>query len=89
VEALQHTGQFIDNHRKESAMLLAQELGLETHSVERALSRRSHQTRAMSFEVIKEQQAIADRFYALGLINKPVKVRDAVWQFSSALQLLA
>jgi ABC-type nitrate/sulfonate/bicarbonate transport system substrate-binding protein len=38
--------------------------------------------------VIKEQQTIADRFYALGLINKPVRVRDAVWQFSSALALI-
>ncbi|WP_416413443.1 aliphatic sulfonate ABC transporter substrate-binding protein [Pantoea sp. App145] len=89
VEALQQTGQFIDSHRQESAKLLSQELGLEIHSVERALSRRSHQTRAMAFEVIREQQTIADRFYALGLINKPVRVRDAVWQFSSTLRLLA
>ncbi|MFT4270004.1 MAG: aliphatic sulfonate ABC transporter substrate-binding protein [Pantoea sp.] len=89
VEALQQTGQFIDSRRHQAAMLLAQELGLETDAVERALSRRSHQTRSMAFEVIKQQQAIADRFYALGLINKPVRVREAVWQFSSGLRLLA
>lgn len=88
VESLQQTGLFIDSHRHEASMLLAQELGLEVASVERALTRRSHKTRAMAFEVIKEQQTIADRFYALGLITKPVRVRDAVWQFSSALALI-
>lgn len=89
IESLQQTGLFIDNHRHEAASLLAQELGLEVSSVERALGRRSHKTRAMAFEVIKEQQIIADRFYALGLINKPVRVRDAVWQFPSAVTLSA
>ncbi|WP_058970552.1 aliphatic sulfonate ABC transporter substrate-binding protein [Type-D symbiont of Plautia stali] len=89
VESLQQTGLFIDSHREEAAGLLAEELGLELASVERALSRRSHRTRAMAFEVIKEQQIIADRFYALGLINKPVRVRDAVWQFSTSLTLTA
>ncbi len=88
VESLQQTGLFIDSHRHEASILLAQELGLEVASVERALTRRSHKTRAMAFEVIKEQQTIADRFYALGLITKPVRVRDAVWQFSSALALI-
>ncbi|WP_343553010.1 sigma-54-dependent Fis family transcriptional regulator [Pantoea sp.] len=87
VESLQQTGLFIDEHRHQASVLLALELGLEVASVERALTRRSHKTRAMVFEVIKEQQIIADRFYALGLINKPVRVRDAIWQHSSALAL--
>ena len=89
IESLQQTGIFIDSHRHEAASLLAQELGLELSSVERALVRRSHKTRAMAFEVIKEQQIIADRFYALGLISKPVRVRDAVWQLPSAVTLSA
>lgn len=88
VEILQQTGLFIDSHRQQASTLLAQELGMEVASVERALKRRSHKTRAMAFEVIKEQQIIADRFYALGLINKPVRVRDATWQVSSALTLI-
>jgi ABC transporter, substrate-binding protein, aliphatic sulfonates family len=89
VESLQQTGIFIDNHRQEAAGLLAQELGLDLLAVERALTRRSHKTRSMVFEVIKEQQIIADRFYALGLINKPVRVREAVWQSPSVLSLTA
>ncbi|MBK0126359.1 sigma-54-dependent Fis family transcriptional regulator [Pantoea sp. S61] len=89
VVSLQQTGIFIDNHRQEAAGLLAQELGLDLLAVERALTRRSHKTRSMAFEVIKEQQIIADRFYALGLINKPVRVREAVWQSPSGLSLTA
>ncbi len=89
VESLQQTGIFIDNHRQEAAGLLAQELGLDILAVEKALTRRSHKTRSMVFEVIKEQQIIADRFYALGLINKPVRVREAVWQSPSVLSLTA
>jgi len=89
ITSLQQTGTFIDNHRHEAATMLAQELGLEFAAVERALSRRSHQTRAMIFHVIKEQQTIADRFYALGLIHKPVRVRDAVWQSPSQTALMA
>ncbi|HAU5564317.1 TPA: sigma-54-dependent Fis family transcriptional regulator [Serratia fonticola] len=89
VVSLQQTGIFIDNHRQEAAGLLAQELGLDLLAVERALTRRSHKTRSMAFEVIREQQIIADRFYALGLINKPVRVREAVWQSPSGLSLTA
>jgi len=28
---------------------------------------------------VSTQQAVADRFYKLGLIPKPIVVRDAVW----------
>ncbi|MCQ4033958.1 hypothetical protein FK513_29455, partial [Klebsiella pneumoniae] len=34
--------------------------------------------RPMDLSVIRAQQTIADRFYALGLIAKPVPVREAV-----------
>jgi len=84
IEKLQHTGSFIDSSRQQAATLLAHELSLESEAVERALSRRSHKTRAMAFEVIREQQTIADRFYASGLISKPVRIRDAVWQYVPA-----
>ena len=59
--------------------LLSAELGLNAASLTRALSRRSHRPRPMDLNVIRAQQSIADRFYALGLIHKPVSVREAVW----------
>lgn len=76
---LTHTGQFIDSHRGEAARLLSAELGIDARSLRIALARRSHRPRPMDLSVIRAQQTIADRFYALGLITKPVPVREAVW----------
>lgn len=78
--ALYQTSSYIDGNRDEAAHLLSGELGLSTESLSLALSRRSHQTQQMDLAIIREQQAIADRFYALGLLTRPVNVRDAVWQ---------
>ncbi|MEO3988966.1 aliphatic sulfonate ABC transporter substrate-binding protein [Pseudocitrobacter cyperus] len=79
VDALVRTGKFIDRQRHEAAQLLSSELGLATASLECALARRSHQTREMDLKVIRAQQTIADRFYALGLLSRPVAVREAIW----------
>jgi len=85
VEALGRTGKFIDRQRHDAAQLLSGELGLNTASLECALARRSHQTREMDLSVIRAQQTIADRFYALGLLSKPVAVRDAIWYAKATL----
>lgn len=77
--ALVQTGRFIDANRSDAASLLSAELGLPTESLTHALARRSHQTQRMDLAIIRYQQAIADRFYALGLIPRAIKVRDAVW----------
>ncbi|HGK7508547.1 TPA: sigma-54-dependent Fis family transcriptional regulator [Kluyvera cryocrescens] len=79
VAALVKTGKFIDRHRHEAAQLLASELGLDVGSLTCALARRSHQTREMDMQAIRAQQSIADRFYALGLLHRPVAVREAIW----------
>ena len=31
-------------------------------------------------EIVTTQQAVADRFHKLGLIPKPIAVRDIVWR---------
>lgn len=77
--ALVQTGRYIDANRHEAASLLSAELGLATDSLTHALTRRSHQTQRMDLAIIRCQQAIADRFFALGLIPRAIKVRDAVW----------
>jgi len=77
--SLEQTGRYIDAHREEAATLLAAELGLTPVSLTLALKRRSHQTRRMDLAIIRQQQAIADRFYALGLLPRAIKVREAVW----------
>lgn len=77
--ALEQTGRYIDAHRAEAAGLLSTELGIPTTSLLHALTRRSHQTQRMNLAIIREQQMIADRFYALGLLNRAIRVRDSVW----------
>ncbi|EIC86214.1 sigma-54-dependent Fis family transcriptional regulator [Serratia sp. M24T3] len=79
MDALVQTGRYIDANRNEAASLLSAELGLATDSLSLALARRSHQTQRMGLGIIRDQQAIADRFYALGLIARAINVRDAVW----------
>ena len=50
-------------------------------SLKIALSRCRHEARAMDAQTVREQQQIADRFYALGLIPKAIAIRKAVWAF--------
>ncbi|NIF23783.1 aliphatic sulfonate ABC transporter substrate-binding protein [Candidatus Pantoea multigeneris] len=80
VSALQNSSQYILHHEQEAADMLAGELGLSKKSLQHALKRRQHRTSAMTPAVVAEQQRIADRFYALGLISRPIRVRDAMWQ---------
>ncbi|KGD81343.1 aliphatic sulfonates family ABC transporter substrate-binding protein [Pantoea sp. PNA 14-12] len=77
--ALEQTGQYIDAHPAEAAGLLAKELGMSDSALRQALARRSHRTQAMNLAIIREQQRIADRFYALGLFPRAINVRDRVW----------
>ncbi|TBL41336.1 AAA family ATPase [Hafnia alvei] len=76
---LKQTGIFIATHPENAAQLLSQELGLPQASLALALSRRQHEPRAINTTVMRDQQTIADRFYALGLLSKAIKIREAVW----------
>lgn len=79
LDELKQTGIFIATHPENAARLLSQELGLPQASLALALSRRQHEPRAINRTVMRDQQTIADRFYALGMISKAIKIREAVW----------
>lgn len=79
MEALAQTGRYINAHRHAAAGLLSAELGLSTQSISSALAKRSHLAQKMDLTIIRDQQAIADRFYALGLLPRAISVREAVW----------
>lgn len=79
LDELKQTGIFITTHPENAAQLLSQELGLPQASLALALSRRQHEPRAINTTVMRDQQTIADRFYALGLLSKAIKIREAVW----------
>ena len=79
LDELKQTGIFIATYPENAAQLLSQELGLPQASLALALSRRQHEPRAINTTVMRDQQTIADRFYALGLLSKAIKIREAVW----------
>lgn len=79
LDELKQTGIFIAKYPENAAQLLSQELGLPQASLALALSRRKHEPRAINTTVMRDQQTIADRFYALGLLSKAIKIREAIW----------
>jgi sulfonate transport system substrate-binding protein len=66
-------------HQPEIAELLAAQTGLPKSVLEIALSHLSFGVRPLDDAVIADQQRIADAFREIGLLPKPITVRDAVW----------
>lgn len=64
---------------KEVAEALAPLTGLNASTLERALARGGYGVSYLNDRVITEQQKIADTFYNLKLIPKPLSVREVVW----------
>jgi sulfonate transport system substrate-binding protein len=58
-------------------------MGIPAPVLEVALGRLGYGVRPLDEGVVAEQQKIADTFHALGLVPKPVEVRQAVWKASS------
>jgi len=57
--------------------ILAAQTGLPTEVVALAASRYAYGVKAVTPEVLRAQQGIADAFHKLKLIPKPIAVRDA------------
>ena len=72
----------IDRWAKDNIDQAANELspavGIPAPILKLALSRQSWGAQPISPEVVNDQQKIADAFYGLGLIPKPIKVGDVV-----------
>jgi len=61
---------------KAVAELLSPSVGLPVPVLELALKRQSYGIRPVNDTVIAEQQQVADTFFALGLLPKPIKISD-------------
>lgn len=71
---------WIGAHRDELAQLLSAATGVP-YAVERvAALRGNYETGPVTEAVIADQQAIADRFYRLGLLPRAIRVAAAVWR---------
>lgn len=66
-------------HRDEVAQSLAAVTGVPYPVQKVAADRTEFVVRPLSDEILAGQQTTADRFYRLGLIPRPIKVRDIVW----------
>ena len=75
-------GVWADSHHEEVAKAQAEATGVDIEAVRRFVDRSSYRVVPLDDEVIKSQQAIADRFAKLGLIPKPVNVSDIVWKWT-------
>jgi sulfonate transport system substrate-binding protein len=65
---------------KEAAAVLSGQTGLDAATVDLAVERYSYGVKPVTPAVIQEQQRIADAFFKLKLIPKPLRVADIVWQ---------
>jgi len=71
-------GRWLKANLKRSAAIIAPLQGLDTDVVELALQRYQFNVAPLSAAVAAEQQKVADAFFELRLIPKPVRIADAL-----------
>ena len=58
-------------------------MGIPAPVLQVALDRMGYGVQPLDAAVTAEQQQIADTFHALGLLPKPISVKDVVWKASA------
>ncbi len=84
VAALTQAAAWADANKSAVAAAVQAETKVDLAALERAAGRASFYVRPLDDGIIANQQQTADRFYALGLLPKPIVVRDAVWRPSQS-----
>ncbi|HVG52550.1 MAG TPA: ABC transporter substrate-binding protein, partial [Xanthobacteraceae bacterium] len=79
IDTLAETALWAEANRGSVAKSLADVTGVELDIQTVAANRASFAIGKITDDIVKTQQAVADRFYKLGLIPKPIVVREAVW----------
>ncbi len=79
IDALGEVAAWCRQNRGAVAELLSQGTGVPLAATRRAVDRTDYVIGPMTERVVAEQQRVADRFHALKLIPKPVRIADAVW----------
>src|ERR1700712_4056945 len=80
ISGLTEAARWAEAHRADVAAALAAVTGVPLDVQIVAANRASFVIGPVTDEIIVTQQAVADRFHKLGLIPKPIVVRDAVWR---------
>lgn len=79
IDALGEVAAWCTQNRGAVADLLSQGTGVPLAATRRAVDRTDYVIGPMTDRVAAEQQRVADRFHALKLIPKPIRIADAVW----------
>src|SRR5664279_6392594 len=80
IDVTTSTAKWAESHRDEVAKSLSAITGIPLDIQSVAANRSSFAVGPITEDIIVTQQGVADRFFKLGLIPKPVVVRDAVWK---------
>ena len=80
IDVTSATAKWAEAHRDEVAKSLSAVTGVPLDIQTIAANRSSFNVGPVTDDIIATQQGVADRFYKLGLIPKPVVVRDTVWR---------
>src|ERR1700730_1177192 len=80
IDVTSSTANWAEAHREEVARSLSAITGIPLDIQTVAGNRSSFAVGPITDDIVATQQGVADRFFKLGLIPKPVVVRDAVWK---------
>ncbi|MUG95871.1 aliphatic sulfonate ABC transporter substrate-binding protein [Scytonema sp. UIC 10036] len=78
IEEIDKIERWAEAHPKETAKLIAPEQKLPPDVIDLVISRRTYGLRAISPDLVKEQQRVADYFYRNGLLPKPLNIQEAL-----------
>jgi sulfonate transport system substrate-binding protein len=79
IEVLQQSAAWAETHRDDVGRLMAEVTGVDVEIQTIAARRSAFAIGKLTDDIVATQQAVADRFYKLGLIPRVVSVREAVW----------
>ena len=80
IDTIAKAAVWAESHRDDVARSLAAVTGIPLDIQTIAANRASFVIGPVTDDIITTQQGVADRFHRLGLIPKPIAVRDAVWK---------
>jgi sulfonate transport system substrate-binding protein len=84
IDGLAEAARWAEANRAEVAGALAAVTGVPLEVQTVAANRASFLIGPVTDEIVTTQQAVADRFHRLGLIPKPIAVRDIVWRHTQS-----
>lgn len=78
-EELARSAEWARTNLEEAAKLFSQASGVELEAQRRTVNRTQFNFVPINETIATQQQQTADRFHRLGLIPKPIQIRDIVW----------